>query len=102
VRSVERILKSFSQNKAFDLKIHNCGRKSVISIEQEAKIVAEIKETPDITLLELIEKFELKITESGLSKWCIKHGYSFKKRLFIQQNKTVRTFRKNAANLSKI
>jgi transposase len=43
VRTVERILKAFSEETAFDIKVHNCGRKSVINPEIEAKIIAKIK-----------------------------------------------------------
>jgi transposase len=51
----------------------------VISSELECKVLNKIKEFPDITLLEIIETLELKITGSGLSKWLKKRGYSFKK-----------------------
>jgi transposase len=101
VRAVDKIWALFVNGKDYSNKVHNCGRKSVISVEQEAKIIAKIKKTPDITLLELIEKFSLPITESGLSKYLIKRGYSFKKRLLFQQNKNAQMSKKNAQNSKK-
>jgi transposase len=99
--TVSSIWGKYQKTKSHTLKYKNSGRKSVITDEQEAKIFSKIEETPDMTLLEIIDKIELKITESGLSKWLTKRGYSFKKKQLIQQNKTVRTSRKNAARSSK-
>jgi transposase len=97
-RAVDKIWKQFRESGNVETKIHNCGRKSVISAEQEVNIAKEIKETPDVTLLELIEKFSLQITESGLSKWLKKRGYSFKKRQLIQRSKTVLMSKKSEKN----
>jgi transposase len=77
------------------------GRKTAVDVTKMAKIKEEIRKTPDATLAELIEKFDLKITESALSRKLKKLGYSFKKRQLIQQNKTARMSRKNGENLRK-
>jgi transposase len=98
VRTVERIWLDFQTTGKSETKVQNCGRKSVITAKQQGKIIAQIKEIPDITLLELIEKFTLPITEGGLSKYLKKLGYSFKKRQLILQRKTVRMSRKNVKN----
>ena len=74
------------------------GRKSAIDEKTMAKIEAKINQTPDVTLLELIDKFKLKVTESALSKKLKKQGYSFKKRQLIRQSKTVPTSKKSANN----
>ena len=50
-------------------------------------IVEKIKQQPDITLQELIEEFDLKISQVALCKRLIKLGLTFKKRRFIQVNK---------------
>jgi transposase len=86
--AVSQIWGTYQRTKNCELRYGNCGRKSVITTEQEAKIIAKIKKTPDVTLLELIDKFALEITEGGLSKWLKKRGFSFKKRLLIQQSKS--------------
>jgi transposase len=96
--SVGRIWGEYKRNENYLLKYENCGRKSVISSELECKILNKIKEIPDITLLEIIENLELKITESGLSKWLKKRGYSFKKKTLIPKNKIVKKSKKNAKN----
>lgn len=96
--AVSAIWGEFKKSNNFKLKYGNCGRKSVISASLEAKIIDEIKETPDITILELIDKFDIKITEGGLSKWLKKREYSLKKRQLIQQNKTEPMYNKNERN----
>ena len=98
VRTVERVWKDFQTNGKVKSNVHNCGRKSVITGEQNGKILEEIKKTPDITLNELIEKYDLKITEGGLSKYLKALGLTYKKRVLIQQSKTGLTCKKNVNN----
>ena len=98
VRTIERVWADFQATGKSEAKVKNCGRKSVITTNQKMKIIAQIKETPDITLFELIEKFTLPITAGGLSKYLKKPGYSFKKRQLILQHKTARISKKNAKN----
>ena len=93
-RVVDKIWEQYQKTGNTENKIHNCGRKSVISKELERKIIDEIKKTPDKTLLELINEFKLPITEGGLSKWLCKRGYTFKKRQLIQPSKNAQTFKK--------
>lgn len=71
-------------------KINNCGRKSVITLEQKRQIEKTIKETPDSTLQEIIDKLDLNITVSGLSYWLKKEGYSYKKKIHILPDKTLK------------
>jgi transposase len=98
IRSVERVWADYEACGKSEANVQNCGRKSVITPEQKVKIISTIEEQPDITLNELIERFELAITEGGLSKYLKKLDYSFKKRQLIQQHKTGMMFKKNAKN----
>ena len=98
VRVVDKIWKQYRDTNSIENKIQNCGRKSVISEDLEREIIDEIKKTPDITLLELVEKFQIPITEGGLSKWLCKRGFSYKKRRHTPLNKTVLMFNKNGKN----
>ncbi|MCL2477747.1 hypothetical protein [Candidatus Bathycorpusculum sp.] len=52
-------------------------------------IVTKIKQQPDITLNELIEEFDLKISQTALCKRLIKLGLTFKKRHYMQKGKNV-------------
>ena len=97
--TVTAIWGEFKRTNNYKLKYENCGRKSVISAEMEAKIMEEIKKTPDITLLELIEKYNIPITVGGLSKYLTKRGYSFKKRQHIQPNKIEKMYKTKEKNL---
>ncbi len=74
------------------------GRKPLVNDKTMSQVVSKIKETPDITLFELIDEFNLPISESALCKRLIKLGYSFKKRQLIPQRKIALTSRKNAKN----
>jgi transposase len=76
----------------------NSGRKPLVSDKDMEKVVSKIKETPDTTLNELIDKFNLPISESALCKRLIKLGYSFKKRQLIRRSKTAPTSKKNEKN----
>ena len=101
VRTVERILKEYRETGTSTVKVANCGRKSVISEEYKMKIIEKIEEQPDITLLEIIRELDLNITESGLSKWLKKQGFTYKKKQLIQQSKTAQMYKKNAKNSKK-
>lgn len=98
VRTVERVWADFKINGKSESKVHNCGRKSVITFEQKDKIVQQINNTPDITLSELIEKLGLKITEAGLSKYLKKMDFTYKKRRLIQRNKIEKMCKKDGNN----
>ena len=60
------------------------GRKPAFGEDVMRRLEDRVKEEPDITLLELIDEFNLTITEGALSKKFTKRGYSFKKRSHIQ------------------
>jgi transposase len=53
------------------------GRKPLVDEETMNKVVAEIKKTPDATLSELIDKFDLPFSASALCRRLAKLGYSF-------------------------
>jgi len=74
------------------------GRKSRITSDIETKIRAEIAANSDITLEEMIEKLDLPIQKSQLSKLLISWGLSFKKRRFTQKSNCARMCKKSARN----
>jgi transposase len=74
------------------------GRKSKITPEIEQRIRAEIAVNSDITLEELIEKLNLPIKKSQLSRLLILWGLSFKKRHFTQSGNSEMTSRKSVVN----
>ena len=67
------------------------GRISTITAETDDRIRRTINETPDITLLELIDKLSLSLSESGLSRHIKKMGLTYKKRHSTQMAKSVKT-----------
>jgi transposase len=77
------------------------GRKPVLTAEKWDEVIALVKSEPDRTLEEIIEELSLPIRKSRLSLLLIEAGYSFKKRRFTRQLKTVRTSKKNDKNLLK-
>ena len=101
VRSVQRIVKLFKTTGNFEPKPQNSGRKPLVSDETMSKVVNRIKIEPDVTLLEIIEDFKLPISESALCKRLIKLGFTYKKRLSIQKNKSEPTSKKSGYNLLK-
>jgi transposase len=75
--AVSQIWKTFQVSGECNLRYENCGRKSSVSSVQECEIFAEYEKNPDTTYLEMIDLLGLKITESGLSRWLKKRGFSF-------------------------
>jgi len=82
-RSVERIWKIYKEENRVCPKEHNKGRKPAFGDEVMNQIVAKIKEQPDITLEELVEVFDLKISISALSRKLTKADLSFKKNVIL-------------------
>jgi transposase len=72
------------------------GRRTILSADQLSKIRDTIEAENDITLDELIEKLQLPIKKSRLSVVLIGMGFSFKKRLSIQNNSSVRMSKPSA------
>jgi transposase len=68
VRTVTRVWNKYTSSGSYKPEPQNSGRKPLVSEEDMEKIVAKIKEVPDMTLLELIEEFNLPISESALCR----------------------------------
>jgi transposase len=102
--SVTKTWKLYKTHNSVSPKLRTQGRKPAFGQETLEKIIAKIKEQPDITLLELIDKFELKISESGLSKKLNKIDLNFKKRRFLQKSNNAKMSKnavKNGLNISR-
>ena len=78
--TVTKLWAKYKKTGTLQTNYPNCGRKPKINETQIAQIKAEIEKNPSTTLLEHIEKFNLPITESGLSRLFKKLGLTFKKR----------------------
>lgn len=90
VSTITRIWNLYKASGSFEPKPKNSGRKPLVSKETMELVVSKIQETPDITLLELIDEFNLQISESALCKRLIKRGLTFKKRHSIQKHSSVK------------
>lgn len=91
VRTVTRVWKKFIELETYEAAPRNSGRKPLVSEETMDLVVARIEETPDRTLLELIEEFKLPISESALCKRLIKLGLTYKKRRSIPKHNNEKT-----------
>jgi transposase len=80
VRTVERVWKRYQETGKYEAMPNCGGRKPLITDEQMSKVIEKVKEAPDMTLLELIEEFDLPFTESALHKRLKKQGLTYKKR----------------------
>ena len=80
VNSVNRIIRQKKRTGSCELKTHNCGRKSILT-ETDFKHISELITTqPDITINEIIEKLNLKVTNETVRKAVITMGYRYKKK----------------------
>jgi len=77
--TVTKIWARYKKTSSLQNSYSNCGRSTVISVAQIVQIKAALAKNPDITLMELIKKFNLPITESGLSRLFKKLGLTCKK-----------------------
>ena len=100
--SVTKIWSLFQKTGSVENKYNNCGVKSSLSVDEISAIKQEIKDNPSTTINELIEKLNLPIGESGLSKVLKNLGLSFKKRLLTQPNKNELIYNKKESNGKKI
>ena len=83
VRSTWR---KYKETQSIDNNYKNCGRKSAISVDKMEQVKVKIKEQPDITLQELIDLLDLKVSVSALCRKLKKLGYTLKKRLLLQES----------------
>jgi len=88
--SVTKLWARYRKTGSYLPNYKNCGRPLALSETQITQIKMEVKKNPDNTLLELIERFNLKISESGLSRVFKKLGLTFKKRRSMQTVKNDR------------
>jgi transposase len=84
--SVTKTWALFKQRNSVDPKPHNKGRKPAFGQDVMDKIIAKIKEQPDVTLEELVEGFNLNISISALCRKLQKLNLNFKKRHYSPKN----------------
>ncbi len=84
--TVRRLWRRYKNTGSYKPLPLNNGRKSMVSEETMENIMQKIKEVPDMTLAEIVEEFDLKISISALCRKLIKRGLTFKKRHFIQKS----------------
>jgi len=80
IKTIKRVWKRFQDTGCYEALPNTGGRKPLVTDEVMDQVVLKIKEVPDMTLLELIEEFDLPFTESALSRRLTKRGLTFKKR----------------------
>jgi len=85
-KTVRRISKLYQEQNSVDPMPHNKGRKPAFGQDVMDKIIAKIKEQPDITLEELVEEFNLNISISALCRKLQKLNLNFKKRHYFRKN----------------
>jgi len=88
IRTVTRVWNKYNTTGSYEPNPHKRGRKPLVTNETMDAVVEKIKEIPDITLLELIDEFDLPIGESALCRRLIGLGLPYKKRHFIQMDKS--------------
>ena len=94
ISTVDKVWKRFNETGSF-LPTPYTGKKSIIDAETDARIRNTIKETPDITLEDLIYELSLPLTISGLFRKLDRMGLSYKKRHSTLQTGNAQMYRKN-------
>lgn len=89
-RTVTRIWNKFKAVGSYEPNPQNSGRKPMVSEETMNRVMAKRQQEPDKTLQELVDEFDLGISQSALCRRLIKSGLTFKKRRFILTGKNER------------
>jgi transposase len=84
-RTATRAWGKFTTAGSYGPEAQDSGRKPLASNEAMEQVVEKTKEVPDMALIELIDEFELPISQAALSKRLIKLGLAYKKRRPIQK-----------------
>ena len=90
LRTVDRIMKRYNETGSYEALPNAGGQKPLITEEVMSQVVSKIKEVPDMTLLELIEEFDLPFSESALSRRLTRLGLTYKKRHSTRTDKNER------------
>jgi transposase len=90
IRTVSRIWNKFTKFGSYEPEPQRSGRKPLVTDKTMVQVMVKIKEVPDMTLLELIDEFNLPISQVALSKRLIKLGMTYKKRLSILKTESGR------------
>ena len=90
LRTVNRVMKRYHETGCHKALPNAGGQKPLITEETMNLVVSKIKEVPDITLLELIEAFDLPFSESALSRRITRLGLTYKKRHSIQMDENAK------------
>ena len=93
--TVTKLWAKYKKTGTLQTNYQNCGNKPKINNTQITQIKTQIEKTPNITIPELIQKLNLPITESGLSKLLKKVGLTYKKRRSMLMAKNETTLSKN-------
>jgi transposase len=88
--TVRRLWRRYKGTGSYEPLPLNNGRKPMVNEETMEKIMEKIKEVPDITLSEIVDEFELKISISALCRKLIKRGLTFKKRHSTPKSKNAK------------
>ena len=88
MRTVQRIWIKYNETGSYEPRPLNNGRPPLVSTETMDKVIAKIQEAPDMTLRELIDEFDLGISEAALCKRFKKINLTLKKRHSIQMDKS--------------
>jgi len=80
VRTITRVWNKYTKFGSYEPEPQNSGRKPLVSDEIMNQVISKINETPNMTLLELIDEFNLPISQAALSKRLLKLGLTYKKR----------------------
>lgn len=78
--TVYRLVERRDRTGSFETRTQLRGRKPALSQEQTESIIRLVKEHSDITLNEIIEQLDLKVSIETVRRTLLKAGYTYKKK----------------------
>lgn len=78
--TVYRLVERRDQTGGYETRTNLRGRKPVLSEEQRQAIIQLVREEPDITINEMIERLHLNVCDETVRRVLVKEGYTYKKK----------------------
>jgi len=78
--TVYRLVERRDRTDSYETRTHLRGRKSALTQEQKQSILNLVQECPDMTIREIQEQLELRVSYETVRRTLIKFGYTYKKK----------------------
>ena len=87
--TIYRLVEKRTRTGSYETRTYLRGRKPILTEKQHQDILELVQKQPDITMNEIIEILHLPVGNEAVRRFLIKQGYTYKKSLCMQKNRSV-------------